>query len=428
MPNHSDPGGFRQQRIHCHRYRSCSPLGVHRTTKTNSPLSPQAARRIAAALGIALGLLGCEASPDLKDDPVTLGAGQGCNTSDTSVSLPLPANYEGWCNPGQGVMTGTYGNPNWVGSATARWGQPGRDFSVEFDNQQAMSDTSHQEFDISQKRDLWTGRAQGYGEVRIADALERDLRMTHTGRWEWGPFGRTHINVIIWLNRNFQSESKANHASIDVTITDWHHEGKDALKAGQLYGSMAHLGQTFHEGSNYQVYRRTGDLNEKASYLIIRDDNRESGQVDPGFFLAWLLDYESSSNTNTFDGKWFIGSMGWEITGQAAGFDKYIGNGSGKYAFSCYSIPSLNGDENGAAFERCSDEGPPEPESQGGYVFSRTDVNELRWITDNGMGQLGSIWIDQACSQSLGGPTSYGDWFDLMEEAPGFDTVSNPCD
>ena len=62
-----------------------------------------------------------------------------------------------------------------------------------------------------------------------------------------------------------------------------------------------------------------------------------------------------------------------------------------------------------------------------GYVYSRTDKQELRWIARDDKGIWGSIWINQACSNRLGGPKAYGDWFDLMREAPGFDTIPNPC-
>lgn len=63
----------------------------------------------------------------------------------------------------------------------------------------------------------------------------------------------------------------------------------------------------------------------------------------------------------------------------------------------------------------------------GGYVFSRTDKNEYRWIAMNASGQPGSIWIDEACAASLGGVSVTGDWKDLMTQAPGFDTVAYPC-
>lgn len=62
-----------------------------------------------------------------------------------------------------------------------------------------------------------------------------------------------------------------------------------------------------------------------------------------------------------------------------------------------------------------------------GYVFSRSDTDEYRWIDRNENGVLGSIWIDQACSTLLGGPVASGDWGDLMDAAPEIDSIANPC-
>lgn len=62
-----------------------------------------------------------------------------------------------------------------------------------------------------------------------------------------------------------------------------------------------------------------------------------------------------------------------------------------------------------------------------GYVFSRTDKSEYRWIDRNANGDMGSTWIDQSCANSLGGVTASGDWGDLLVHAPAFDTISNPC-
>lgn len=62
-----------------------------------------------------------------------------------------------------------------------------------------------------------------------------------------------------------------------------------------------------------------------------------------------------------------------------------------------------------------------------GYVFSRTDINEFRWIDTNASGSMGSIWISKSCADKLGGVKKRGDWFQLLREAPGFDTIANPC-
>jgi len=62
-----------------------------------------------------------------------------------------------------------------------------------------------------------------------------------------------------------------------------------------------------------------------------------------------------------------------------------------------------------------------------GYVFQRTDKNELRWIARSANGQDGSIRIDNTCARKLGGPSASGDWFELNAKAPAFDQIKNPC-
>ena len=62
-----------------------------------------------------------------------------------------------------------------------------------------------------------------------------------------------------------------------------------------------------------------------------------------------------------------------------------------------------------------------------GFVFSRTDKVEYRWIADDEYGSVGNIWIDKSCADRLGGATASGDWHDLNDVAPGFDTLVNPC-
>lgn len=69
----------------------------------------------------------------------------------------------------------------------------------------------------------------------------------------------------------------------------------------------------------------------------------------------------------------------------------------------------------------------PVNDSRTGYVFSRTDKSELRWIAPTGTGRIGNIWINQACSESLGGPTEFGDWNELLTVAPALDAIPNPC-
>jgi len=69
----------------------------------------------------------------------------------------------------------------------------------------------------------------------------------------------------------------------------------------------------------------------------------------------------------------------------------------------------------------------PPPPGIDGFVFGRTDKDELRWIAPNNEGVLGSVWIDATCAEALGGVVLEGDWQELMEIAPGLDTIDPPC-
>jgi len=66
-------------------------------------------------------------------------------------------------------------------------------------------------------------------------------------------------------------------------------------------------------------------------------------------------------------------------------------------------------------------------DAAGGYVFARTDKDELRWINRDANGRMSSAWIDQTCATSLGGASASGNWSELMQRAPGFDEIGNPC-
>lgn len=56
-----------------------------------------------------------------------------------------------------------------------------------------------------------------------------------------------------------------------------------------------------------------------------------------------------------------------------------------------------------------------------GFVYSRTDKNEFRWVVGSG-----NIWIDANRAACLGGATQFGTWADLNQIAPGFDTIALP--
>ncbi len=65
--------------------------------------------------------------------------------------------------------------------------------------------------------------------------------------------------------------------------------------------------------------------------------------------------------------------------------------------------------------------------AENGYVFSRTDTEEYRWVDRNATGEMGNVWIDQACAMLLGDASASGDWNDLVGRAPAMDSIANPC-
>ena len=83
---------------------------------------------------------------------------------------------------------------------------------------------------------------------------------------------------------------------------------------------------------------------------------------------------------------------------------------------------------NGNEVASSSNSAPSSASTGTGYVFSRTDKNEYRWVGRDASGGMGSVWIDKSCADSLGGPAASGDWGDLTEQAPQIDNVASPCD
>lgn len=69
---------------------------------------------------------------------------------------------------------------------------------------------------------------------------------------------------------------------------------------------------------------------------------------------------------------------------------------------------------------------PTSPEPSPGFVFSRTDKTEFRWLDVVRNGTLGSIWVDPDCVEQLGGVKMKGDWEELNGLAPALDGISPP--
>ena len=88
------------------------------------------------------------------------------------------------------------------------------------------------------------------------------------------------------------------------------------------------------------------------------------------------------------------------------------------------------GDQRRASFAAASTAAaaPAQSALAQGYVFERTDKDELRWVAPTASGELGSVRINKVCGSNLGGQTVKGDWFRLLELAPKVDQAEHPCD
>ena len=90
------------------------------------------------------------------------------------------------------------------------------------------------------------------------------------------------------------------------------------------------------------------------------------------------------------------------------------------------SVPHPCDDQDQPVVSASASSASASPESVG-YVFQRTDNNEYRWVALNSAGEVGSVRIDKECADRLGPAKASGDWFQLTELAPGFDSLRNPC-
>lgn len=141
-------------------------------------------------------------------------------------------------------------------------------------------------------------------------------------------------------------------------------------------------------------------------YVFSRTDTSEYRWIDKTTDGRWGSVWIDETCANYMGGA--VVSGNWEtLSAQAPAFDA-IEN----------PCPILTGS---------AEESSPGRFNDIGYVFSRTDKEEFRWIARDNDGQWGSIWINRQCSELLGGPRASGDWFELMREAPGFDSIPNPC-
>lgn len=287
--------------------------------------------------------------------------------------LSARGDFQGWCNPGEGLVTRTYVTPGWRGDAVVNTGYPGGNFWIDWSNAGAEGGP-HAEFDISIARDLWQGADLGYGDRSIGSLREAEIDLTLTARGSWAqgahtpdaaPEGKSHVQVIIWLTREAGADANAgldengaciDRQSVDITVVQWLPEAlrENYLGLVNVNPTTRWVASVDDGGASYEVYaREPGDICEAASYLAIRAVDGfglepASVAVDAGAFLGALID------DAPFDESWFIAALGWEITGASADqSDARLGDSAGKFVFECYSIPSLVDRRTGPGHDRC---------------------------------------------------------------------------
>lgn len=151
----------------------------------------------------------------------------------------------------------------------------------------------------------------------------------------------------------------------------------------------------------------------------------ELNAVAPGFDQAAnpctvaMVDGYVFSRTDTSEYRWVVGSDNIWISSECAAS---LGGATQSGRWSELNAIAPGFDQAANPCNGTVDEETP-PGAAEGFVFSRTDSSEFRWV-------LGSnnIWINSECASSLGGATQTGNWSELNAIAPGFDQAENPCD
>ncbi len=185
------------------------------------------------------------------------------------------------------------------------------------------------------------------------------------------------------------------------------------------------------------AYSRTYLLSDFSNQTIVHRSDEMS--LQPGQSFAFVSGLGGREVRGQARGGDYFASIYTADQGASAGalfctFDVNTAN--------CYfkaidgAVPDQFSLTRGGATTQASSSPPPPPplsstetssDNDTGYVFSRSDKTEYRWIDKNADGQVGSTWIDHACAVALGGTVATGDWGELMSRAPGFDTIANPC-
>lgn len=213
-------------------------------------------------------------------------------------------------------------------------------------------------------------------------------------------FSRTDADEFRWIDKD------ASGAMASTWIDETCAKELDAPVVTGDWDMLASLAPSNSDIANPCIsYIKTPDA-EESGYVFSRTDEAEYRWID-----------------KTADGRW--GSV-WIDEACA----NYMGGGivTGDWETLSKTAPALDAIETPCpVLSRSATESSPGRFNDIGYVFARTDKTEHRWIARDNDGVWGSIWIDKKCSDLLGGPKASGDWFELLKEAPGFDSIPNPC-
>lgn len=221
-------------------------------------------------------------------------------------------------------------------------------------------------------------------------------------------FSRTDVDEYRWID--FDAEGQLASTWIDSNCA----ESLGGPTASGDWNTLIALAPSSNNiESPCDVQTASSDDTESAvtdtrdgGYVFSRTDTSEYRWIDKTTDGRWGSVWIDETCANYMGGA--VVSGNWEtLSAQAPAFDA-IEN----------PCPILTGS---------AEESSPGRFNDIGYVFSRTDKEEFRWIARDNDGQWGSIWINRQCSELLGGPRASGDWFELMREAPGFDSIPNPC-
>lgn len=254
---------------------------------------------------------------------------------------------------------------DWTGTGSVTRSSNSRAFSIRWRNtNQALPQGKHAEFDISVGRSWRSGGVHGYGTETANTIGSRKATLTSSGRFT-RPLsaGKAHVQAIIWLTKNKNSDYNSNcpsRDSVDITVVEWlsnstrkeydrlrttNSTAGTTLSSKTEYVSSVNLG-----GVPYWLFERTpGDVCERVSYFLLRRWNQgyTSGYKYSKIDIAETIDDVTAADNTTDLRNWYVSYAGWEIAGgnQSQG----SGGGDAEFKFSCISLPKLKNSSTSAS-------------------------------------------------------------------------------